>query len=99
MREKQIRKIKELLGREKEIFSGQKMKTVSVAGYGLLQWVLAMVEYYEVFKLVEPKKKLVEDLQQQMEDALAELKSIKKELGELQETLAKLEKDEKEKKF
>jgi len=32
MREKQIRKIKELLGREKEIFSGQKMKTVSVAG-------------------------------------------------------------------
>eukprot|EP00438_Fugacium_kawagutii_P021974 Skav217002 [mRNA] locus=scaffold1803:60421:72656:+ [translate_table: standard] len=39
------------------------------AGYGLLQWVLAMVKYYEVAKGVAPKRELVNKLQRQKEEA------------------------------
>ena len=39
------------------------------AGYGLLQWVLAMVKYYEVAKGVAPKRELVNKLQQKKEEA------------------------------
>jgi dynein heavy chain len=41
MKERQIKKIKDLLAQEPEIFggSGEKMASVSKAGYGLLQWV------------------------------------------------------------
>ena len=45
------------------------MKSVSKAGYGLLQWVLAMVKYYEVAKGVAPKRELVNKLQQKKEEA------------------------------
>ena len=63
-------------------FEGEKMKSVSKAcspdqqldlkceaGYGLLQWVLAMVKYYEVAKGVAPKRELVNKLQQKKEEA------------------------------
>jgi dynein heavy chain len=39
MKERQIKKIKDLLGQEKEVFEGDNMLKVSKAGYGLLQWV------------------------------------------------------------
>jgi len=40
MRERQIKKIKDLLNKEPETFSGDNMLKVSKAGHGLLQWVL-----------------------------------------------------------
>jgi len=50
MQEKQISKIRKLLKHEdvKEVFEGENMKKVSKAGYGLLQWVVAMVKYFDV---------------------------------------------------
>ncbi|CAJ1332260.1 unnamed protein product [Effrenium voratum] len=87
MRERQIKRIKELLNKEKETFEGEKMKSVSRAGYGLLQWVLAMVKYYEVAKGVAPKRELVNKLQQKKEEAEENLKQINKELKELAENL------------
>jgi dynein heavy chain len=96
MKEKQIKKIRELLNKEKETFEGEKMKSVSKAGYGLLQWVLAMVKYYEVAKTVEPKRKLVRELQQKKELAEENLRRINQELKELADSLEKLTEDEKE---
>jgi len=46
--EGQIKKIRNLLAKEQQVFAGDYMKSVSKAGYGLLQWVLAMVKYFEV---------------------------------------------------
>jgi hypothetical protein len=63
MQAKQIDKIRKLLSREKETFEGETMKSVSRAGYGLLQWVLAMVKYFDVAKAIEPKRKLLNELQ------------------------------------
>lgn len=94
MKERQIKKIKDLLAQEKEVFEGERMKSVSKAGYGLLQWVLAMTKYYEVAKTVEPKRKLVKELQQKKEAAEENLEKINKELSELAASLEVLNKDE-----
>jgi dynein heavy chain len=98
MRERQIKKIRELLSKPeaKDKFEGEEMKAVSKAGYGLLQWVKAMVSYYEVAKGVEPKRKLVAELQAKKEEAEDNLKRINKELTELGDALEKLTADEKE---
>ena len=82
-----IKRIRDYLGKEKEVFEGEKMKSVSRAGYGLLQWVLAMVKYYEVARGVAPKRELVNKLQQKKEEAEENLKNINKELKELAENL------------
>merc|ERR1719310_211509 len=99
MTEKQISNIKKLLNREPGFLlenQGEKMKSVSKAGYGLLQWVLAMTKYYEVAKGVEPKRKLVRELQQKKELAEENLRRINQELKELADSLEKLTEDEKE---
>jgi len=47
MKEAQIRKIETLLSRlEDNVREGEALKTVSIAGHQLLQWVKAMVSYY-----------------------------------------------------
>merc|ERR1719326_2878313 len=94
VKEKQIMKVKDLLNKEKDVFEGEEMKKVSKAGYGLLQWVKAMVKYYEVAKTVEPKRKLVRELQQKKELAEINLTKINKELKELAVALEKLTVDE-----
>lgn len=62
MNEGQIKKIRNLLAKEKQVFAGDYMKFVSKAGYGLLQWVLAMVKYFEVVHAAEAKRKLLREL-------------------------------------
>jgi len=95
MKERQIKKIRELLNREKEVFEGEKMKSVSKAGFGLLQWVAAMVKYFDVAKGVEPKRKLVNELQNKKEQAEENLRRINQELKDLGESLERLTEDEK----
>jgi dynein heavy chain len=99
LKEKQIRKIRELLAKEKDLFEvddGIAMKKVSKAGYGLLQWVRAMSKYYDVAKGVEPKKRLVAELQAKKEAAEENLRNIKAELIELSEKLTSLNEQEKD---
>jgi len=43
MTNEQIEKVRELLNKDEDIVQG--MKSVSKAAYGLLQWVLAMIDY------------------------------------------------------
>jgi dynein heavy chain len=64
-------------------FNLEKMKTVSRAGAGLFQWVVAIKEYYGVAKDVDPLRKKVADMEKAQ--ALGE-----RELGEIKDLLAKL---------
>jgi len=95
MRDRQIKKIEDLLAKEKDTFEGDKMKAVSKAGYGLLKWVLAMVKYHHVAKNVEPKRKQVRELQQKKDQAEKELEDINEELGHLAKQIEELQEDEK----
>jgi len=61
LQEKQISRVRKLLNKERAVFEGERMKSVSKAGYGLLQWVRAMVKYYDVAKSVEAKRKQVKE--------------------------------------
>jgi hypothetical protein len=56
IKEKQIRKIRAIMDKEANAFDSKIMLSVSKAGYGLLQWVLAMVRYYDAAKRVETKR-------------------------------------------
>jgi len=40
----QIAKVREIINKEEGPWDGDKMKSVSKAAYGLLQWILAMIE-------------------------------------------------------
>jgi len=40
----QVFQVRQLLNQRGELMDGDKMKSVSRAAYGLLQWVLAMIE-------------------------------------------------------
>jgi len=97
IKEKQVRQIRGLLARDPATFEGDAMASKSKAGFGLLQWVMAMVKYNDVAKGVEPKRKMVAELQAQKEEAEDNLKKITKELKELAEALEKLTVDEQEK--
>ncbi|CAD7925016.1 unnamed protein product [Amoebophrya sp. A120] len=99
MKERQIQQIRVVFNADKETLvdnDGAKMKTISKAGYGLLQWTLAMTKYYDVAKTVAPKKALVKELQNQKEEAEANLEAINEELEELSKNLGKLQADEAE---
>lgn len=39
------------------------LKTKSKSAAGLFKWASATDKYYDIFRLVEPKKKLAEDMQ------------------------------------
>jgi len=60
--EHQIKKIRNLLAREEKLFVGEYMKCVSKAGYGLLQWVLAVVRYFEVVHSVEGNREIPKEM-------------------------------------
>ncbi|KAF4667711.1 Dynein heavy chain 10, axonemal [Perkinsus chesapeaki] len=94
MKDRQIKKIKELLAKDKDVFEGDNMKNISKAGFGLLQWVKAMIKYHEVARTVEPKRKLVAELTQKKEEAEANLARINEELGTLAENIQKLSDEE-----
>merc|ERR1719174_184418 len=94
MKDRQIKRIKDLLAKEKDSFTGDNMLKVSKAGHGLLQWVLAMVKYHEVAKTVEPKRKLVKELQIAKEEAEGNMERITAELAELSAQISALTEDE-----
>lgn len=64
-----MRKISEYFNKDPDSFTSEKMAKISKAGNGLLTWVKAMIQYHEVAKGVEPKRKLVAELQQKQEQA------------------------------
>ncbi|KAL8274185.1 hypothetical protein Esti_001870 [Eimeria stiedai] len=94
--ERQVRKISEYFNKDPDSFTNEKMAKISKAGNGLLAWVKAMIEYHEVAKGVEPKRKLVAELQQKQEEAERNLSETREELFQLEGQLATLMADQKE---
>ena len=54
---------------------------MSTAGAGLLKWVLAMVNYNNVAKTVEPKRKKVAEAEKSLRLAQKDLALTKQQVG------------------
>lgn len=66
------------------------MKSISKAGYGLYQFVLAVLGYCDVYKEVKPKKERVEALEAELSTQMEMLQKFETELAELAKTLSEL---------
>ena len=63
-------------------FTLDNIRAVSSAGAGLLKWVFAMVNYYDVAKGVEPKRKKVADSERSLRIAERDLATMQVILSE-----------------
>jgi dynein heavy chain len=61
-------------------FNYDSLKSVSTAGAGLLKWVLAMVNYNNVAKTVEPKRKKVAEAEKNLRLAQKDLTQTKQQV-------------------
>ncbi|KAL2608324.1 hypothetical protein R1flu_026897 [Riccia fluitans] len=64
--------------------------TISTAGAGLLRWVIAMMNYYGIFRIVAPKRAAVATAEKNLRNAQKELDIIQKQIGDLSAQLATL---------
>lgn len=72
-------------------FKPEVISKVSKACTSICLWVCAMHKYYNVAKMVEPKKKLLAEAQAELDEVLAKLAVTQKELKDVQDRVAKLE--------
>jgi dynein heavy chain len=91
---KQVTKVKHYFKDPK--FNPTDLRTISIAAAGLLQWVAAMMNYYEVSSKIEPLRNAVRQAEMDQQRNAKELARLKKELAEisalldgLRESLAK----------
>lgn len=54
--------------------------TISLAAAGLLRWVIAMMNYYGILKIVAPKRNAVAAAEKMLSTAKAELDRIEEEV-------------------
>eukprot|EP00958_Prasinococcus_capsulatus_P027403 scaffold5502_cov390-Prasinococcus_capsulatus_cf.AAC.6 len=71
-------------------FNTEEVSKVSLAGSGLLAWVLAMVNYNAVAKTVNPKREAVAMAEKSLQQATKDLQNIKEEAERLSKELAGL---------
>ncbi|MEW5308429.1 MAG: hypothetical protein WDW38_000392 [Sanguina aurantia] len=88
--DKQVRKVKEYM--KDAQFTFEFVLNISKAGAGLLKWVLAMVNYNNVARTVEPKRKKVADSERNLRVAHKDLTLTKGALDALNKQLALLRK-------
>ena len=75
-----IRKMGGLEGQE--LVSALKGKSIAAAG--LWKWACATDKYYDIFRMVEPKKKLAEEMQAKKEKSEAQLNATLAALAEVE---------------
>ncbi|KAI5707535.1 hypothetical protein M8J77_004618 [Diaphorina citri] len=68
----------------------KEMELISKAGFGLLKFVEAVLEYCAVFKMVKPKMDRVASLEKELNEANAVLTVLNKEVEEIQSLLTGL---------
>lgn len=66
------------------------MRSVSRAGFGLLKFVNAVLNFCEVYKDVKPKKDKVESLERELATQVAMLEKLNREIKEMEAILADL---------
>jgi dynein heavy chain, axonemal len=71
-------------------FTPEGMKSVSKAAAGMLQWVVAIVKYYDVAKNVEPLRKRVRQLEKDQARGNKELAELTTKLSEITALLSTL---------
>ena len=85
----QIKNVKNVL-RETDL-TYERMKEISSAGAGLLKFVLAVVGYANVAKMIQPKRMAVATLEKNLAASQAEYEEITKELSRLNNELSSLQ--------
>jgi len=68
----------------------EQLKRMSMAASGLMKFVVAIVSYYEVAKVVEPKKRAVQEATRSLAKAMKDLKATQAEVKELETRLKDL---------
>ncbi|KXZ49756.1 DHC2 protein [Gonium pectorale] len=86
--DKQVRRVKDYL--KDKNFNFENLKNISIAGAGLLKWVLAMVNYNNVARTVEPKRKKVAESERNLRIAQKDLANTKAEVQSLNAQLSQL---------
>ena len=76
---------------ENEAFNPMSMMKVSRAAASLSAWVLATVQFYDVYQVVHPKRQALEEADSRLQASLAELDMKKEALCALQEHLEQLQ--------
>lgn len=71
-------------------FNPKDVKSKSSAAAGLLTWVEAILNYYKIYKSVEPKRRTAEEAQKKLDSSTNELKRIKETLEELEKNIKEL---------
>jgi len=66
------------------------LKRISGAASGLMKFVVAIQSYYEVAKVVEPKKRAVQEATRSLAKAMKDLKATQKEVVDLENQLKEL---------
>ena len=74
-------------------FAPERILKQSKAAAGLCKWVHAMVSYYHVAKVVEPKKKALAVSTAELNEAMKSLAVVQAELQAVEDKLAALQKD------
>ncbi|KXS21993.1 hypothetical protein M427DRAFT_494431 [Gonapodya prolifera JEL478] len=69
----------------------ERMIEISVAGAGLLKFVLAVVGYCNVAKTIQPKRQAVAELERKYQESKREFDKITRELAHLSEQLSNLQ--------
>ncbi|XP_073386148.1 dynein-1-alpha heavy chain, flagellar inner arm I1 complex isoform X3 [Physcomitrium patens] len=70
----------------------ENVQTISQAAAGLLRWVVAMMNYYGILKVVAPQRNAVAAAEKMLTSAQSELDKIQEEVGNLSVQLAELNK-------
>jgi dynein heavy chain len=70
----------------------ENITTISIAGAGLLRWVIAMMNYYGILKIVAPKRNAVAAAEKMLNTAQNELERIQAEVENLSAQLGHLNK-------
>lgn len=92
LKEGMMKNIKGLLKKLEQsgIKEPDQLKRMSTAAAGLMKFVVAIVSYYEVAKVVEPKKRAVQEATRSLAKAMKDLKATQAEVKELEKRLLEL---------
>jgi len=74
-------------------FDPEFIRTKSGAAAGLCSWVINVIQFYEVYCDVEPKRRALEDANAELEAAQQKLKAVKEKVISLEAALARLTND------
>jgi dynein heavy chain len=72
-------------------FDAQSIKNASTALLGIYKWAVAMMKYYELLKIVNPKREQVKTMTEKLKVVQAELDKKRKQLAQVAAKLAELE--------